>query len=88
LLSRCGPHGIYAVPDQADLLATHFERVILTLDGDEAGRQGGTTIAQALDGRLSLSAISLADGHQPDQLSPEEIERLFSANAADARKRC
>jgi DNA primase len=73
---------------QADLLVTHFDRVILMLDGDEAGRQGATSIAQALGGRMSVSAISLADRSQPDQLAPGEIQRLLSTNGADAGAPC
>jgi 5S rRNA maturation endonuclease (ribonuclease M5) len=58
---------------QADLLVSHFDRVVLMLDGDEAGRQGAMTIAQTLGVHMSVSAISLEDGRQPDQLSAAAI---------------
>jgi DNA primase len=63
---------------QADLLSTHFERVLLMLDGDEAGRQGAATIANALTARMPVEVIALDDGNQPDQLRPEKIQSLMS----------
>lgn len=61
---------------QADLLSAHFDRVVLMLDGDEAGQQGTISVAQALSERLSLSTITLANGCQPDQLTSRQIQRL------------
>ena len=61
---------------QADLLTTHFDRVLLMLDGDEAGRHGAATITSALAGRITVVPILLDDGTQPDQLAPAVIERL------------
>ena len=58
---------------QADLLATHFGRVVLMLDGDDAGRKGAVSIVQTLGVRMSVAAISLKDGRQPDQLGPAVI---------------
>ena len=62
---------------QADQLTTNFDRVVLMPDGDEAGRQGALSIARTLGVRMSVCAISLDDGRQPDQLSREEIQRLL-----------
>jgi DNA primase len=62
---------------QADLVATHFDRVVLMLDGDNAGRQGAASIVQTLGVRMSVAAISLEDGRQPDQLTGGEIQRLL-----------
>jgi DNA primase len=64
---------------QADLLCAHFERLVLFLDGDEAGRRG---IDRALveigrRGRY-VRAVLLPDGCQPDQLSADEIRRLLA----------
>lgn len=73
---------------QADLLAAHFDRVALMLDGDEAGRQGAMNIAQTLAARVSVSVISLADGQQPDQLPPGDIQRLVRATDAEEGARC
>jgi DNA primase len=69
-LSRC----------QADLLTGHFDGVLLMLDGDEAGRDGARSAAQALGTLVSVSTISLDDGRQPDQLAPGEIRRLITCH--------
>ena len=50
---------------QADLLATHFDRVVLMLDGDEAVRQGAMSIAHILGVRMSVSTISLRTADNP-----------------------
>jgi hypothetical protein len=73
---------------QTDLLTTYFDRVVLMLDGDEAGRQGAMSIAQTLGARMSVSAISLADGRQPDQLTAGEIQHLLTSCAAGGRPLC
>lgn len=64
---------------QADLLATHFHRVVLMLDGDEAGRQGAMDIAQRLGARMSVTVISLEDGRQPDQFSSDRIRSVLQS---------
>jgi DNA primase len=61
---------------QADLLSSHFDRVIVMLDGDDAGRQGASAVAAALAERMAVTATSLTDGLQPDQLAADEIRRL------------
>jgi hypothetical protein len=71
----------------ADLLIRHFDRVVLILDGDEAGRQGAISIAQTLGERMSVSAISLEDGCQPDQLAPGDIRRLVGTHDNAQRER-
>jgi DNA primase len=64
---------------QTDLLTTHFDRVVLMLDGDEAGRLGAMNIAQTLGVKMSVSAISLEDGRQPDQLPSREIQGIMGS---------
>jgi DNA primase len=66
---------------QAHLLSAHADRVVLMLDGDEAGRQGAISVAEALSERLSLSTIALDNGCQPDQLTSREIQQLAQAHA-------
>jgi DNA primase len=61
---------------QAELVSAHFDRAVLMLDGDEAGRQGVVSVGQTLGERVSVSAISLDDGCQPDQLPPRAIQQL------------
>jgi DNA primase len=70
-------------PYQADLLSSYFDRVILMLDGDAAGRQGAASVAQALASRMPVTVISLQDEAQPDQLSPDEIQCLVSGRLVE-----
>lgn len=65
---------------QADLLCAHFDRVLLLLDGDAAGRHGATAIADALTTRLRVTRIMLDDGCQPDHLSADAIQHLVGAH--------
>jgi DNA primase len=62
---------------QAALLTTHFDRVLLMLDGDDAGRQGAAAIASTLAERINVVPILLGEGTQPDQLTPVAIQRLL-----------
>jgi len=55
---------------------------------DEAGRQGAMSIAQTLGVHMSVSAISLQDGRQPDQLAPGEIRRFLTSYDAGGRPLC
>jgi DNA primase len=63
---------------QADLLPAHFDRVVLMLDGDVAGRQGAVQIARTLSIRMSVLSITLDDDQQPDQLTANEIQHLMA----------
>ena len=63
--------------NQTDLLTSHFDRVVVMLDGDDAGRLGAMNIAQTLGARMSVSAISLGDGRQPDHLPSREIQGIM-----------
>jgi DNA primase len=69
---------------QADLLCTHFDRVLVMLDGDEAGRQGTAAIVSTLTSRVAVISVALRDGTQPDQLMSGEIQRLMLQYAAKA----
>jgi len=64
---------------QEEVLCQHFERAILLFDGDEAGRGATDACLQRLGRRLWVTAIPLADGVQPDQLSAEEIRLLLDS---------
>jgi Toprim domain-containing protein/DNA primase-like protein len=63
---------------QVELLVSHFDRGVLMLDGDDAGRQGAAAIHAVLKGRMSVTAISLDDGSQPDQLPTDQLGNLIS----------
>jgi DNA primase len=62
---------------QAELLGA-FERVILMLDGDEAGAEAAPKIAAQLARRLLVRIADVPEGTQPDQLSSEEIQRVLN----------
>ncbi|MGH9371237.1 MAG: toprim domain-containing protein [Vicinamibacterales bacterium] len=68
---------------QADLLTTHFDQVLLMLDGDDAGRHGAAAIASTLAGRIEVVPILLDDGMQPDQLAAIAVRRLLGANSCE-----
>jgi 5S rRNA maturation endonuclease (ribonuclease M5) len=62
---------------QAQLLAERFQRLVLMLDGDEAGQRAGSGIAARLSGRLSVKVVTLPARMQPDQMSSCEIQHLL-----------
>jgi DNA primase len=62
---------------QEDLLVEKFQRVVLLLDGDDAGRAGAAEIAARIVRRRWVRVIDLPDGKQPDMLSEEELKQLF-----------
>lgn len=69
---------------QRRLLLERFQRVILMLDGDEAGRDATATIAARLRSDISVHVIHLAEQVQPDQLAIEAIRQLLPASEAGA----
>jgi len=58
---------------QEELLVRHFKYVTLLLDGDEAGQKATDECLVRLGRKMWVSAVVLADGRQPDQLSSEEL---------------
>lgn len=62
---------------QEKALLQHFERVILLLDGDAAGRAASQTIAIRLSGKCFVVVASVPDGAQPDQMSSSAIRGLL-----------
>jgi DNA primase len=65
--------------NQEALLTAHFDRVILMLDGDEAGRLASGQIAGRLSCKLVVRTIPLLGDQQPDKLSSDEISRLMAS---------
>ena len=63
---------------QEQLLLARFPKLVLMLDGDEAGQRASQQLAKRLRGRVSLSMVKVPSGRQPDQLSSEEIRRVVS----------
>lgn len=74
--------GVRVSEMQEKLLRERFPRLVLMLDGDEAGQRASQQLAVRLRGKLSLA--EMPSGRQPDQLSREEIGRIVS-RASDAR---
>ena len=61
---------------QEALLQQHFRQVTLMLDGDNAGRRAGITIAARLVTKLAVRVVEIPLGTQPDQLSADQIRCL------------
>ena len=52
-----------------------FDRVVLMLDGDAAGREASRVIGSQLSSTLAV--VHLPDGAQPDQLPPAVMRNLL-----------
>jgi DNA primase len=66
---------------QTDLIATHFNQVILMLDADEAGKAATAKAATTLSPMIRVRTVALAPGSQPDQLASKEINQLLGGLA-------
>lgn len=64
--------------EQENALLEAFDRVVLLLDGDGAGRAASRGIAARLSRRCWVTEVQVPDGAQPDQLSLVAIQRLLS----------
>ncbi|HLB87818.1 MAG TPA: toprim domain-containing protein [Terriglobales bacterium] len=62
---------------QESALLRHFDRIVLMLDGDAAGRAASQAIAARLWRRCLVQAVQVPDGSQPDQLSSSAVRRLL-----------
>ena len=65
-------------PATESLLRKRFGKIILMLDGDEAGRQATARIRDQLAGKCWVDNVSVPPGRQPDQLSSVEIAALLA----------
>src|SRR5262249_51437945 len=63
---------------QAEQIGTYFDRVVVMLDGDEAGKAATTAAVTALSSIVAVKTVELASGAQPDQLTSEEINRFLA----------
>jgi DNA primase len=70
---------------QTVLMAAHFPRAVLMLDGDETGRHASAAIAERLRNRMDVAVINLGDGVQPDQLASREISQLLEGHCRENR---
>jgi len=55
----------------------HADRVVLMLDGDEAGRQGTDECLRRLARQVWVKVAHVPDGKQPDMLTAEELRALL-----------
>ena len=62
---------------QGRVLTGRFERVVVMLDGDAAGRAGIRAISTQLSGKCKVAVANVPDGEQPDQLAPATIQDLI-----------
>jgi len=63
--------------EQGEIICSHFKKVVLLFDGDDAGRAATDNCLGRLGRRLWVTAISLPDKVQPDQLSTEAIQTML-----------
>lgn len=62
---------------QCELLRAYFGEVVLTLDGDEAGRKAQAKWFAVLRRYVPTVTVSLPDGRDPGDLGDEEIEEFY-----------
>ena len=67
---------------QEQLLVDSTDRLMLMLDGDEAGHKCLREFYRRMRRRLFLREVHLEDGEQPDNLSPERIRELLEVGQA------
>lgn len=77
IVSAVALMGAALYASQQRLLLERFSRIILMLDGDDAGRRATDDIARRLRQHASVRVIHLPDGTQPDQLPPEAIRHFL-----------
>jgi len=66
-----------SLPARQQELLSRFKRIILFLDGDEAGRGAASEIAGRLVHSHFVRVVDLEAGKQPDQLSSQAIRGLL-----------
>ena len=64
--------------EQESLLIARFSKIALMLDADPAGQHASVVIANRLFSRCTIDMVQLNVGHQPDELSTEDIHRVLS----------
>lgn len=62
---------------QESALLPRFDRLVLLLDGDAAGRAASQALAARLSGRCAVEVVPVPDGSQPDQLTLTALQRLL-----------
>jgi len=67
------------------LLSERFRKIVLMLDGDQAGRRASATAAARLAGCCLVSIIELAAGLQPDQLTERAIQQILIKEGGESK---
>jgi len=70
---------------QSDLLAEHFDRATIMLDGDAAGRHAADVIERLLAPRMNVTRRDLGVGRQPDQMQTRDINAILGPGPRRAR---
>jgi DNA primase len=83
-LAQCGVTNVVATlgsslsDEQAILLARLRRPVVIIFDGDDAGRRGAQAAIEKLAPLAFVRSIALVDGHQPTDLSTENVRGLMA----------
>jgi DNA primase len=70
--------GTWLSGTQEQMLLKHFRRLLLMLDGDEAGQQATAALAARLSGKCPIMVVRLPANTQPDQLPAAEIRSVLA----------
>jgi DNA primase len=70
--------GVQLSDAQKELLVRGFRRVVVLLDGDDAGRTASGRIAQVLAPVAQVTQMHLRAGVQPDQMPVHQIQDLLA----------
>jgi DNA primase len=89
-ISQAGVENVVALlgtelyPHPAQLLGDRFRRVLLMLDGDEAGQRAQARVAARLRDRCEVRVIELSEGAQPDQLPERQLREWLAEATVEA----
>ena len=84
-LHQAGVHSVVALmgsalyETQQRALLQHFQRVVLMLDGDAAGRRATAASANRLRSHCTVDIIHVPETMQPDQMSSDQIRYVLKA---------
>jgi DNA primase len=88
-IHKAGHHNVAALMGsnlserQANLVGTYFDRAILMLDGDKAGKAATVSASDALSALIAVQIVELASESQPDQLASKEINQFLGGLTHD-----
>ena len=68
--------GSYLSGVQVDKILQMFNRIVIVPDGDEPGAEAAARIGDMLSGSIPVSVAPMAEGKDPDELTPAELEAL------------